>query len=118
VPAAPGLRSDTVIVTDEQVERALAWMTAAAEKMGEALARRDDAYEDMKSVEALYITSEDCGVEKARALARRSQDYKDAKVKRFKWGQEYETLRRRWELAKIKIESVWKTEECMRPARV
>ena len=98
------------MVTDETVEKALHWMSENAEPLADSRARMEDAAQDMKSVEALYIASEDCGVERARAAARQSQDFKDARAKHFKYTHDYELLRRRWELAALKCE-LWRTQE-------
>ena len=102
-----------IIVTDEQVEEALNWMSENAAYLGEARARMDDAYEDMKSTEALYISSEDGPMDLRRAVARRSQEWKEAKAKKFNWTKKYETTRRIWEV-KNQIIEIYRTQEASR----
>ena len=99
------------IVTDEDVDRALAWLRDSAIEIGKARENAIKADRYVDHLEALLILgSKESSDAKRRADARGSEKWLDATAEAAHWAGELEKLRALREAASAKIEA-WRSEQ-------
>lgn len=103
-------RNSQRIVTDEDVDKALAWLRDGARDLGHAKERLVKAEHMVRVVEALEMKRSDAKAAEARkADARTTDKYMEAVLEEAAAAGDYEMLRALREAASARIES-WRTE--------